>query len=273
MSGAPRGYQHNLSTDAQAKLLELSSERSELLESLEFLECERQVSIDSAKELRETLQRERSQWKKEQDELKKQLTDCIAAKLKAESQLTRLEVDTHDIRTHFKKITDELQSKNKKIDMLNKNLEAAQREIIELRMLNEELKSMLSKKLRYNGSNIQGPDGDLQLSSECTSIITEMARLRLELNEKDKIILASSSQDTRPISEERKSAGTELDRQTVVNDIETLNKFLDQTVECIKSWPEELAGSSHVQNLMKTLLSAYRPDQDELSSKFQNIHL
>lgn len=137
----------------QAKLLQLTSERSELKESLEFLECERQVLIDSAKELREILQRERSQWKKELDEMKKQLTDSIAARVRAESQLTRLDVDTNDIRSQFKKRDDELQSKNKHIELLNKDLEKAQSELAEMKAVNDELKQMLNKKLTYNGSD------------------------------------------------------------------------------------------------------------------------
>lgn len=250
MSGGPRRYQQSPlhhransrtpdlysfspgdpSNESQVRILELSNERSELKESLEFLECERRVLMDSTKELRESLQKERSHWKKELEDVKKQLTDAIAARIRAESQVTRLEMELNDLRSIRR--TQDQDSKNPQIDP---------KEYEELKATNEELKRLLTERIRFNGLNS---------ANECTSVVTEMAKLRLELNEKDKLIEQYSTTSSNKVP---KSPAYEID---------TLNKFLDQTVECIKGWPEELAGSSHVQDLMKTLLSAYRPDQD-----------
>lgn len=292
MSGGPRRYQQSpshhfrttsrtpdlysfnsgdtsgLSNESQAKIHELTNEKSELKESLEFLECERQVIIDSARELNETLQKERSQWKKELEDLKKQLTDSIAARVRAESQLTQIDVCSNDIQQQLKKLSDELQSKDKQIYSLRKNLESTYGEIKELRALNEELKKMLTENLKYNGlSSSQNNDG--MTNSDCTSIVTEMARLRLELNEKDKII-----QNLNGLSRSEDSNSTIRTRPNSSSyDIETLNQFLDQTVECIKGWPEEISSSSHVKNLMKSLLSAYKPEHDELSLRMENIQI
>lgn len=297
MSGGPRRYQpspsHNFRTtsrtpdlysfnnsgdmtgfysnnESQVKIHELTSERSELKESLEFLECERQVLIDSARELKETLQKERSQWKKETDELKKHLTESIAARCKAESQLTRQDVGVNDIQLQLKRLTEELQSRDKQMDLLRKSLDSAHLEIKELSTLNSEFKRMLREKLKINGLTSADESNSTTTDTDCISIVTEMAKLRIELNEKDKIIAsftASNGTSGDPITK------NESFSKTPSQEMELLNKFLDQTVECIKGWPEELAGSSHVQNLMKSLLSAHRPpDQDELTSRMQNIH-
>lgn len=257
--------------DSQAKILELTSERTELKESLEFLECERQVLIDSARELRETLQKERSRWKKEIEDLKKQLTDTIAARCRAESQLTQKDLGTNDIQQQMNKLIDELQSKDKQIYSLRKNLESSHSEIKGLTALNNELKQMLTERIKYNGfTNTLQDGGEGLRNMDCGSIVTEMAKLRLELNEKVKII--------EDINMHNLSSTSNLGQSKSINpssdDIESLNKFLDQTVECIKGWPEELSCSSHVQNLMKSLLSAYKlPEQDELSSRMHNINL
>lgn len=255
---------NNCSNESQARLIELNNEKSELKESLEFLECERQVLIDSAKELKETLQRERSHWKKEHEELKKQITDLIAARVKAESQLTRNEVDTNDVNLRMKRLEEEIMLKNRHLDMMRKDLEIARNENKDLNAINNELKHMMTEKLRYNGLTSACPaENANQQVSECISIVTEMARLRLELNEKDRIIERYSNNQKNSLTSE----------SSTCQDIDSLNNFLDQTVECIKKWPEELAGSSHVQNLMKTLLSAYKVDHDELTLKMQNFHL
>lgn len=256
--------------ETQARLLELSSERSELKESLEFLECERQVLIDSTKELKDILQRERAQWKKEQDDLKKQLTDCIAARVRAESQLTRLDVDTNDIRSQSRKINEELMTKIKQIDSLKENLVTLSGQLAEQKAINEQFQMMLNEKLRFNGQVTSGDS-----PSEYVSVVTEMARLRLELNEKDKILAELGQQTpTNHSSVKMNHITNDVDHRAKSYEYETLNKFLDQTVECIKRWPDDLANSDHVRDLMKTLLSAYKPGQgDDLSSKFENIHL
>lgn len=260
------GYSNN---ESQVKILELTNEKSELRESLEFLECERQVLIDSALELKETLQKEKSQWKKEVDELKKHLTESIAARVKAESQLTKRDVGANDAQVQVKKLTEELRSKDKQLESLRNSLDAARIEIKELLSHNNELKKIIAERLKFNGSTSAHEFDGMTSDTDCISIITELARLRLELKEKDKIIasfkiLNGSGDESIMISEQTSKASLN----------EALNNFLDQTVECIKGWPEELAGSSHVQNLMKSLLSAYKPlDQDELSSKLKSIHL
>lgn len=253
----------NCSNESQAKLIELNNERSELKESLEFLECERQVLIDSAKELKETLQKERSRWKREHDELKKQITDLIAARVKAESQLTLNEVDANDILLQVKRLNEELALRNRHLEMIQKDLDTVRNENKELNAINNELKIMLTEKLKYNGLiNACPSEKANQQASDCRSIVTEMARLRLELNEKDRIIERCGS---------NQNDFTSTKESSTCQDIDSLNKFLDQTVECIKGWPEELAGSSHVQNLMKTLLSTYKPANDELNLKIENI--
>jgi hypothetical protein len=102
------------------------------------------------------------------------------------------------------------------------------------------------------------------------SIVTEMAKLRLEVNEKNKIIASFNSSNETGKTDSNNDSFSKASSY----EIESLNQFLDRTVECIKGWPDELAGSSHVQNLMRSLLSAYKPpDQDELSSRMQHIHL
>lgn len=254
------------SNESQIKLVELNNEKIELKESLEFLECERQVLIDSAKELKETLQTERSQWKKEQDDLKKQITDSIAARIKAESQLTQNEVETNESRFKSKRLQEELSARDRLIESLRKNLILKQQENDELIAMNNELKHMLTEKLVYNGlTAAKQNDSSNQQVSDYTSIVTEMARLRLELNEKDKLI--------EMFNEYNNKKNFMKDESTTCHDIDNLNKFLDDTVECIKGWPEELAESSQVQNLMKTLLGSYRADQNEMSLRISNIHL
>lgn len=255
----------NCSNESQAKLIELNNEKCELKESLEFLECERQVLIDSAKELKETLQKERSQWRREHDELKKQITDLIAARVRAESQLTLNEVDANDISIQVKRLNEELALKNRHLEMIRKDLDIVRNENRELNAINNELKNMLTEKLKYNGLTNPCPTEKAnQQVSDCRSVVTEMARLRLELNEKEKIIEGFTSNTNRKDSTIKESLNCQ--------DIDSLNKFLDQTVECIKSWPEELAGSSHVQNLMKTLLSTYKAGHEELTLKMEDIH-
>lgn len=255
----------NCSNESQAKLIELNNEKCELKESLEFLECERQVLIDSAKELKETLQKERSQWRREHDELKKQITDLIAARVRAESQLTLNEVDANDISIQVKRLNEELALKNRHLEMIRKDLDIVRNENRELNAINNELKNMLTEKLKYNGlTNPCSTEKANQQVSDCRSVVTEMARLRLELNEKEKIIEGFTSNTNRKDSTIKESLNCQ--------DIDSLNKFLDQTVECIKSWPEELAGSSHVQNLMKTLLSTYKAGHEELTLKMEDIH-
>lgn len=253
------------SNESQIKLVELNNEKIELKESLEFSECERQVLIDSAKELKETLQAERSQWKKEQDDLKKQITDSIAARVRAESQLTQNEVETNESRFKSKRLQEELSSRDKLIESLRKDLISKQRENDELIAMNNELRNMLKENLVYNGLKAAKQNDSVnQQVSDYTSIVTEMARLRLELNEKDKMIEMFNGYNNKNFIK---------DESVTCHDIDNLNKFLDDTVECIKGWPEELAESSQVQNLMKTLLGSYRADQNEMSLKISNMHL
>lgn len=251
------------SIESQARLVELNNEKQELKESLEFSECERQVLADSTRELKESLQTERNVWKKEQENLRKQITDLMAAKIKAESQLTRYDVEVNDLKLQMKKLNDDLFSKTRQIDHLTKDLESAEEDKKQLSSINEQLKLMLTEKLKYNGSSNQKIDNYNDVS-DCVSIITEMAKLRLELNDKDNLIRKLSGFE---------SEGNTNQEITNSQDIDNLNKFLDQTVECIKGWPEDIASSSHVQNLMKTLLSAYRVDQEDLNSRLENIHL
>lgn len=254
------------SNESQIKLVELNNEKIELKESLEFLECERQVLIDSATELKETLQVERSQWKKEQDDLKKQITDLIAARVKAESQLTQKDVENSEFRFRSKRLQDELSSKDRHIETLKKSLVSVQQENAELIAMNNELKHMLTEKLVYNGlTAAKQNDSANQQVSDCTSIVTEMARLRLELNEKDRQLdMLNGCNNKKNFIESESST---------CNDIDSFNKFLDNTVECIKGWPEELMRSSQVQDLMKTLLGSRRSDQNEIISRMNNIHL
>lgn len=276
-SRTPELYSFNNSADvsgyhdSQAKIHELTSERSELKESLEFLECERQVLIDSARELKETLQKERTTWKKESEELKRQLTDSMAARVKAESQLTRNDMEQNDFRMQSK-ADDLLLAKDKELEGLKRSLEIAQKEMKELKALNDELKMMITEKLRFNGlttttTSAQINSGLELQTSDCVSIVTELARLRLELKEKSQLLAKLNGSD------QNNSSAILNNHHSKPYDVESLNKFLDQTVECIKGWPDELAGSSHVQNLMKTLLSAYRPDRDDLSLRFEKIHI
>lgn len=266
-SRTPELYSFNsgdITNESQIKLVELNNEKLELKESLEFLECERQVLIDTSNELKDALKTERNQWKKEQDELKKQLTEQMRIRVMAESQLTGKEVEINDLRLQNKKLSDELTNKSKVIDGLEKKIEKTQEDNRELFAINNELKHMLTEKLKFNGinNNALQNDATIQQVSDCTSIVTEMARLRLELNEKERIIDSYNNYTKK--SENFMSSNS---------DIDILNKFLDQTVECIKNWPDELASSSHVQDLMKTLLSAYKKEPDELSTKLENIHL
>lgn len=232
------------------------------------METERQVLIDSARELKDILQKERNAWKKEQDDLKRQLTDSIAARVKAESQLTKLDMETNNIRTQFKSLSQDLEAKNRQLDSLRQSLDSAHGDIRELHSLNDEFKRMLTEKLRFNGFDSSGPNIE-QVDSDCMSIVTEMARLRLELNEKNKILEKFNG-----FNQNNSDSHDHYDGKTTSTlDVDSLNKFLDQTVECIKGWPEELASSSHVQNLMRTLLSAYKPDHEDLTSRFDKIHL
>lgn len=250
----------NCTNESQTKLVELSNEKDELKESLEFLECERQVLIDSTTDLKETLQAERSQWKKDQDDLKKQLTDSIAARVKAESQLTYKDMELNEMRLQIKKLNEQIVLKERQLVSLQNRLETADIANKELAAYNNELKLMLSEKLIYNGLASTQKDGNPnQQVSDCVSIVTEMASLRLELNEKDRLLSQTSMHKQNNFSHDQ--------------DIDNLNKFLDQTVECIKGWPEELAGSSHVQNLMKTLLNAYRVDQSDLVHSADGLRL
>lgn len=248
------GDMSNCAAESQVRLTELTNEKHELKESLEFLECERQVLIDSSKELKNTLQKERSQWKKDLDDTKRQMTDLIAAKIKAETHLTQNQVEMNSLKLQLAE--------------LEKKLEMSRNENKEQIAINQELKRMLTEKLKFNGSMTQHNNdaSNNQQVSDCISIVTEMAKLRLELNEKDRIL---ESYHYRQLNKSVDDC-----EDTTLNDIDNLNKFLDQTVECIKGWPEELAGSSHVQNLMVTLLSAYKADhREELATKLKNIHL
>lgn len=255
----------NCSSGSQAKLIELNNERSELKESLEFLECERQVLIDSAKELKETLQKERSQWRREHEELKKHITDLIAARVRAESQLTLNEVDANDTSLQVKRLNEELSLKDRHLELIRKDLDTVRNENKELNAINNQLKHMLTERLKYNGlTNTSPGEKANQQVSDCRSVVTEMARLRLELNEKEKMIDRYRNNENLKDSTAKESLNSQ--------DIDSLNKFLDQTVECIKGWPGELADSSHVQNLMKTLLSTYKAGHDDLGLKMENNH-
>lgn len=248
------------------QMTELKDEKLDLKESLEFLECERQVLIDSTHELKEMLHNERSQWKKEIDELKKQLTDSLAARIKAESQLVQSEVEINDLRIRIDKLNDNVVAKERQLSVMNKNLEKLQSENQDLSAMNQQFKRMLTEKLKYNGTSSNQHDDTSSQTSDCESIVIAMARLRLELNEKDKLIeeLTAKCQNNQVASKDK----------PVADEIETLNGFLDETVECIKGWPDELASSSHVQNLMKTLLNAHRADyHNDLALRLDNIHL
>lgn len=255
----------NCSAESSAKLSQLNSEKFDLKESLEFLECERQVLIDSTHELKETLHNERSQWKKEIDDLRKQLTDCLASRIKAESLLVQSDVEKNDLRVRIDKLNDSLASKDRHLAILNNNLEKLQSEHQDLTAMNQQLKRMLTEKLVYNGT-ISNNSINAQQISDCESIVTAMARLRLELNEKDKLIdeLTTSSNNDCNLKHQLPNC----------NEIDMLNKFLDQTVECIKGWPEDLAGSSHVQDLMRTLLNAYKSDNpNALALQLERVHI
>lgn len=271
------GDMSNCLHESQLKLAELNKEKLELNESVEFLENERQVLIDSIKELKDSLHHDRSHYKKEIEDLKKQLTDCIAAKVKAESLLTRNDMRMNDSQFKQDKIHEELADKDKQIESLKRCLGMTMKENEELSALNNEFKHMLTEKLKYNGSvSAHAPLGNNE-AADCLSIVTEMARLRLELNEKDKTIekLSALRRDFIGNNLPTKTTSQSLQQQlsTTCSEVDTLNKFLDQTVECIKGWPEELAGSKHVQDLMKSLLSQYKPEQDSLALKLENMHL
>lgn len=270
--GHPSLEVSNRLNESSAKLAELSNERSELKESLEFLECERKVLIDSAKELRESLNNERSQSRKDQDELKKQITDLIAARIKAESQLTRNEAEMNDVRFQLRKLSDDLASKDKLIETLRKNLQNLQLENEELKAVNEQVQSMMTEKLKYNGYIASSPEAQHNdnadnhannHNSDCSSIVTEMAKLRLELNEKEKLLEGYKKQN----------ACNTHNPPPCLNDMDSLNEFLDRTVECIKGWPEDIASSSHVQDLMKTLLKTYRSDEGDLTTKLHQVRI
>lgn len=259
---------------SHAKLLELDHERAELKESLEFLECERQVLMDSTKELKDNLNDERAQWKKEIDELKKQITDLIAARAKAESLLTRTEIEMNDFRLQNKKLNEELMLKDKHLEALNKDITCIKIQYRELNAINNELKHMLTEKLRYNGlSSVDSINSNNHSQiSDCMSIVTELAKLRLQLNEKERLIDNLKGSSTEHSTMTASKDLTTLHKESIAcNEIDTLNKFLDRTVECIKSWPEELAGSNHVQNLMKTLLESYKADHSNLTLDMENL--
>lgn len=249
--------------ESQAKLLELTNEKSEMKESLEFLECERQVLIDSTAELKKILETERSQWKKEHDDLKKQLADLTAARVKAESQLTQKEMEMNDLKQHSKKLDDEINLRDKYLSSIQKNLDTVKKENKDLSSMNQELKQMLAEKLRYNGFMSAQNDSSHQQVSDCVSIITEMARLRLELNEKDRVIERLSQRRDERCSSTNPTRGN----------TDNLVEFLSQTIETIKGWPEEISNSSCVQSLMQTLLNTHRLNQDELTLKIDNLRL
>lgn len=256
----------NCLNESSVKLTELNNEKYDLKESLEFLECERQVLMDTTHELKETLHNERTQWRKEIDDLRKQLTDTIAAKIKAESQIVQNEVEMNDMKIRLEKVNEHLAFKDRHLQMLNKNLEKLESENLDMVGLNQQLKRMLTEKLKYNGVSTNGSDDDPQKISDCESIVTAMARLRLELNEKDKMI-------------EKLTNDRDLNNpKSMINschEIDILNKFLNDTVECIKRWPDELASSSYVQDLMKSLLEANKIPNNEkdLAFRFDNIHI
>lgn len=251
--------------ESQAKLLELANEKSEMKESLEFLECERQVLIDSTAELKKSLENERSQWKREQDDLKRQLTDFTAARVKAESQLTQKEMELNDLKQHSKRLDNEISLRDKYLASIQKNLETAKKENKELSSMNQELKHMLAEKLRYNGfTNVQqSNDSSNQQVSDCVSIVTEMARLRLELNEKDRVIERLSQYHERNTS----------DNDPLKRDTDHSRKILDQITETIQGWPEEISNSSYVQNLINNFINTHKFKQDELTSKMDNLRL
>jgi len=245
---------------SQAKILELSNEKTELKESLEFLECERQVLVDSVKDLKEVLSNERSQRRKEQEDLKMQIAESIAAKVRADSQLTHNVMEMNDLQVQIRKLSEELAAKERDIVTLRKTVKSLQDANKELIDINNELKLMLSEKLKYNGLvGTQNDEHSSQQVSDCLSIVTEMARLRLEVNEKESTIAKLNKHSSNNLINS--------------DDMDNLNRFLDQTVECIKGWPDELASSSHVQNLMKTLLSSYQVDRDNLTANMENVHL
>lgn len=255
------GDSYNLGESQQAKLLELTNEKSEMKESLEFLECERQVLIDSTTELKKTLEQDRSQWKKEHDDLKRQLADLTAARVKAESQLTQKEMELNDLKQHSKKLDNEINLRDKYLASIQKNLETVKKENKEFTSMNQELKNMLAEKLRYNGfTNAQQSSNDNtnQQVSDCVSIVTEMARLRLELNEKDRVIERLSQR-----------------RGETSSDSDTGNgrKLLDQIIESIEGWPEEISKSSYVQDMIKNLLITHNTNPDELTLKMDNLRL
>lgn len=254
-----------LNHESQLKLKELNNERTELKESLEFLECERQALMDASKELNDTLQVERSHWKKEIEDLKNQVTDQIRIRIKAESELIKNEMETNNLRLQLEKATEELITRTKQLNDLEKRDASLESENKQLSLIKHELEIMLSEKLKFNGLPISQSDSvQSQELSNCTSIVTEMAKLRLELNEKDKIIDNFRRGDPTHNSNTSNHINN-------CSDIDNLNSFLDQTVECIKSWPQELADSCHVQNLMKTLLSAYKKSPDEMILKLENL--
>lgn len=280
-SRTPDVYSYNVAGDTTSlsnvttntsnfQLAELTSEKVELKESLEFLECERQVLIDTTQELKDRLQDEKSQRRKEVEDLKRQLTDSIVGRVRAESQLVQWELEMNELRNKNKRLFNEHspneQLQLQKIETLEKNLETLGTQNTELSLLNRELTLMLTEKLKLNG-NIDGSSPSSSISDH-VSVVTAMAKLRLELNEKDKII--ESLTKTKQQRDHQ-----ELDRTNDShNEIDSLNKFLDQTVECMKSWPEELAGSSHVQELMKTLLRAHKADhQEDLARGLGSMHL
>lgn len=251
---------------APIKLAELTNETLELKESLEFSEIERQAFEDTTRELKTTLHNERSQWKRELDELKKQLEEATANRIKAESQSIQKDLEMNDLRLGKEKLKNELDLKDKNLVLIQKNLEKLQQDNNELRDMNEQLKQMMVEKLKYNGLNqATGPDGsgddDNAQNFKCISIVTEMARLRLDVNAKDKLLQKLNTTNTNFDGDDNyNDQGTEsINGPTMINqEMDILNKFLDETVECIKSWPEDLANSNHVQTLMKTLLKAYR---------------
>lgn len=249
--------------ESQVKLLELANEKSELKENLEFLECERQVLIDSTTELKKSLENERSQWKKELDDLKRQLADLTVARVKAESQLTQKEMELNDLKQHSKRLDDEVNLRDKYLSSMQKNLETVKKENKELTSMNQELKNMLAEKLRYNGftNAQQSNDNSHQQVSDCVSIVTEMARLRLELNEKDRVI------------ERLSRRGNSSDSDLLRSDTDDFKKLLDQIIESMKGWPEEISNSSYVQNLIKNLLNTHKLNQDELTTKMDNLRL
>lgn len=240
---------------APVRLAELTNEKIELKESLEFLECERQVLLDTTHELKETLHNERSQWKKELEDLKKQITECTATRIKAETQVVQKDLEINELRSIIMRLNDELIGKEKELTSMKKNINKLESEERKNKEMNGELMSMMAEKLKYNG--MQGDDKSQ--NSKCVSIVSEMAKLRLEVNEKDRLL----QQYTKKGSSNDDNEETDNNDYMILSSsssqrIDILNKFLDETVECIKGWPEDLANSTHVQDLMKTLLKAYR---------------